>query len=53
MALDRPNADKKVLGFIPEKFRTPEIRKIADDKFGGKPGQKEISPSPKRKSLSV
>jgi hypothetical protein len=53
MALNSPNADKKVLGFIPEKFRTPEIRKIAEDKFEEKPGQKEISPPPKRKSLSV
>jgi hypothetical protein len=53
MALNSPNADKKVLGFIPEKFRTPEIRKIAENKFGEKPGQKEISPPPKRKSLSV
>jgi hypothetical protein len=53
MALNNLNADKKVLGFIPEKFRTPEIRKIAEDRFGEKPGQKEISPPPKRKSLSV
>jgi hypothetical protein len=53
MALNSPNADKKILGFIPEKFRTSEIRKIAEDKFGEKPGQKEISPPPKRKSLSV
>jgi hypothetical protein len=53
MALQSPNADKKVLGFIPEKFRTPEIRKIAEDKFGGKPEQKEQSPPPKRKGLSV
>jgi hypothetical protein len=53
MALDSPNADKKVLGFIPEKFRTPEIRKIAEDKFWEKAEQKEISPPPKRKSLSV
>jgi hypothetical protein len=53
MALQSPNADKKVLGFIPEKFRTPEIRKMAGDKFGERPGQKEISPPPKRKGLSV
>jgi hypothetical protein len=53
MALNNPNADKKVLGFIPEKFYTTEIRKIADDKFGGKPEQKEISPPLKRKGLAI
>jgi hypothetical protein len=47
MALQSPNADKKVLGFIPEKFRTPEIRKAVETKFGDsqrqkKPSQKKI-----------
>jgi hypothetical protein len=53
MALQSPNADKKVLDFIPEKFRTPEIHKIAENKFGEKPGQKEMPLPPKRKSLSI
>jgi hypothetical protein len=47
-ALNSPNADKKVLGFIPEKFRTPEIRKAAEAKFGNSQGQKKPSPSQKR-----
>jgi hypothetical protein len=48
MALQSPNADKKVLGFIPEKFRTPEIRKAAEVKFGDSREQKKPSPSQKR-----
>jgi hypothetical protein len=48
MALDSPNADKKVLGFIPEKFRTPEIRRAAEAKFGDSQKQKKPSPPQKR-----
>jgi hypothetical protein len=48
MALNSPNADRKVLGFIPEKFRTPEIRKAAEVKFGDSRGQQKPSPPQKR-----
>jgi hypothetical protein len=48
MALNSPNADKKVLGFIPQKFRTPEIRKAAEIKFGNSREQKKSSPPQKR-----
>jgi hypothetical protein len=51
-ALNSPNADKKVLGFIPEKFRTPEIRKAAENKFGGSQVQKDVS-SPHKKGISL
>jgi hypothetical protein len=47
-ALNSPNADKKVLGFIPEKFRTPEIRRAAEDKFGDSQGHKKPPPPQKR-----
>jgi hypothetical protein len=53
MALNSPNADKKVLGFIPEKFRTPEIRKASEAKFGDSQGQKKPSPSQKRKGTGL
>jgi hypothetical protein len=44
-ALQHPDTDKKVLGFIPEKFRTPEIEKMAKEWFPGRAAmQKEISP---------
>jgi hypothetical protein len=36
MALNSPNADKKVLAFIPEKFRIPEIEKLAKERFPDK-----------------
>jgi hypothetical protein len=49
MALNSPNADKKILGFIPEKFRTPEIRKIAEDKFGDSREQKKKPPPPQKR----
>jgi hypothetical protein len=48
MALQSPNADKKVLDFIPEKFRAPEIRKAVEVKFGDSQGQKKPSPPQKR-----
>jgi hypothetical protein len=52
-ALQHPDPDKKVLGFIPERFRTPEIEKWAKDRFSDKTaGQKEISP-PHRKGISL
>lgn len=53
MAFNSPNADKKVLGFIPEKFQTPEIRKMAENKFGDSQAQKEVSPPPQKKGLSL
>ncbi|MDR1339984.1 MAG: hypothetical protein LBK58_08040 [Prevotellaceae bacterium] len=48
MALQSPNADKKVLDFISEKFRTPEIRKAAEAKFGNSREQKKPPPPQKR-----
>ncbi|MDR1633083.1 MAG: hypothetical protein LBR97_09480 [Dysgonamonadaceae bacterium] len=48
MALHSPNADNKVLGFIPEQFRTPEVVKTANEKFGTDPGQQEIVLPPKK-----
>jgi hypothetical protein len=53
MALKSPTADEKVLGFIPEKFRTPEIRKIAEDKFGNRPEPKEFSPPLHKKGIGI
>jgi hypothetical protein len=53
MALKSPTADEKVLGFIPEKFRTPEIRKIAEDKFGNRPESKKFPPSPHKKGIGI
>jgi len=51
-ALQHPDADKKVVKFIPEGFRhNPEIRKIAEEKFGDNLMQKEIPQSPKKKGL--
>ena len=41
LALQNPDTDKKVLGFIPERFHTPEIRKMAEEKFGDKTVEKE------------
>jgi len=53
-ALQHPDADKKVLGFIPERFRNdPDVKKIAEEKFGSKPIEKEISQPPKKKGLSI
>ena len=41
-ALQHPEADKKVLGFIPERFQNnPDVRKMAEEKFGSSPAQKE------------
>jgi hypothetical protein len=52
-ALQHPDADKKVLGFIPERFRSPEIEKLAKERFPGKTAtQKEISP-PHKKGISL
>ena len=57
-ALQHPDANKEVVGFIPEKFRQiPEIRKIVEEKFGIKSvekedRQKEISP-PVKKGRSI
>jgi hypothetical protein len=48
-ALLHPDADKKVLGFIPERFRTPEIEKLTKEHFPDKTAvQKTISPPPKK-----
>jgi hypothetical protein len=48
-ALQHPEADKKVLGFIPERFRTPEIEKLAKERFSDiAAAQKEIPPSHKK-----
>ena len=52
-ALQHPDADKKVVEFIPEKFQTPEIRKIIEEKFGNDPVKKEISLPPKKKGLYI
>ena len=53
-ALQHPEADKKVLEFIPGRFyNNPEIKKMTEDKFGNKSVQKDISPPHKRKGLSV
>jgi hypothetical protein len=52
-ALNSPNADKKVFGFIPEKFRTPEIRKATETKFGDSQAQKKPSPPQKRKGTGL
>jgi hypothetical protein len=52
-ALQHPDADKKVLGFIPERFRIPEIEKWAKERFPNKTAaQKEISP-PHKKGISL
>jgi hypothetical protein len=52
-ALQHPDADKKVLGFIPERFRSPEIEKLAKERFPDKTAaQKEISP-PHKKGISL
>jgi hypothetical protein len=52
MALQHPNADRKVLGFIPERFRSPEIEKLAKERFFDSPAaRKEISP-PHKKGIS-
>ena len=54
IALQHPDANRKVLEFIPEKFRTPEIRKMAEEKFGSNPVKKEeISPLEKKKSRGI
>jgi hypothetical protein len=52
-ALNSPNSDKRVLGFIPEKFRTPEIRRAAEAKFGDSQGQKDVSPPQKKKGIGL
>jgi hypothetical protein len=53
IALQHPDADKKILGFIPERFRTPEIEKLAKERFPDKTAaQKEIS-SPHKKGISL
>jgi len=52
LAMQSPNADEKVLGFIPEKYRSLEILKMANQKFGNSASQNEIPPTKKRK-LSI
>jgi hypothetical protein len=53
MALQHPDADKKVLVFIPERFHTPEIEKLAKEQFPDKTtAQKEIPP-PHKKGISL
>jgi len=53
-ALQHREADKKVLEFIPERFRNnPEVKKMAEEKFGEKSAQKEMLPPLKRKNLSI
>jgi len=53
-ALQHPNADKKVLDFIPERFHNDfEVRKIAEEKYGSNTEQKEMSLPTKKKGLSV
>ena len=53
-ALLHPDADKKVLGFIPERFRNnSEIKKINAEKFEGNPVQKETSLPTQKKGLSI
>ena len=53
-ALQHPDADKKVLGFIPGRFlHTFEIRKMAEEKFGSNPVQKEAFQSSKKKGLFI
>ena len=48
-ALLHPDADKKVFEFIPPKFRNnPDIKKLAEEKFGVNSMQKEISPPEKK-----
>ena len=52
-ALQHPDADKKVLGFIPERFHNDfEVRKIAEEKYGSNTEQKEMSSPNKKKGLS-
>jgi len=53
-ALSHPDSDKKVFGFIPERFRNnPEVRKMAEEKFGNSPLQKEISLIEKKKGRGI
>ena len=53
VALQHPEADKKVLEFIPERYRdNPEIRKIAEERFGSNLAQKESLPE-KKKSRGI
>lgn len=48
-ALQHPDTDKKALGLIPERFRTPEIEKLAKERFPDKTAvQKDIPPPPKK-----
>jgi cupin superfamily acireductone dioxygenase involved in methionine salvage len=54
IALQHPEKDKKVLEFIPEKFHNnPEVRKIADEKFGHYLPKNEKSLPNKRKGRSI
>jgi len=52
-ALQHPDADKKVVEFIPEKFRTPEIKRMVEEKFGNNLMHKETFLPSKKKGLSV
>jgi len=53
-ALQHTEADKKVLEFIPERFRNnPELKILAEEKFGEKSAQKEMLPPLKRKNLFI
>jgi hypothetical protein len=52
-ALQHPDANRKVLSFIPERFQTSEIEKLAKERFSDKTAaQKEISP-PHKKRISL
>jgi len=54
IALQHPEVDKKVLGFIPERFHNnPEVRKMADEKFGNIAAQNEEFPNQKKKGFSI
>ena len=53
-ALQHTETDKKILGFIPERFLDNlEIKKIIEGKFGGNLAQKETSLSEKKKGRSI
>jgi hypothetical protein len=59
VALQHPEADKKVLEFIPERYHdNPDIRRLAEERFGRNPvkkeeTKKEISPPEKKKGIGI
>jgi hypothetical protein len=54
LALQHPDADKKVLGFIPDRFhQNLEIKKLAEEKFGNSPARKDNSLPEKKKCRGV